>query len=355
MKINVPIRRKDTQIEVSPCVVEKTIELGADEYRAFSQNLLDHYDFISENNDCMYERDGVLHCLLVLGKDQNDGILVESEGSEYARYSAFVPNARQLMEPEMKYESVLAEFCDKMQTEANKIVESAKQQNQDGMYRVLLSDYAPAPGEFPLDMPLLYEMLCGRPEFDMVEDFNEEIVIQVKPEYVQMAESPRQRISQEDADIMCAKHTLWLYDEGGEQADFSNCELVDLDLSRRKLNNALFKNTLICGTDFDGSELCFADFTGAELYDCSLKYISAEESVFRQARIGNCAMQEAVMTHSDFTDAEIQTTNMSHARMDNSCIAGITVDELTEAQSDMQNCCRDEQDWNDNSGPVLSM
>ena len=63
------------------------------------------------------------------------------------------------MEPEMKYESVLAEFCDRMQTEANKIVESAKQQNQDGMYRVLLSDYAPALGVFPLDMPLLYEML----------------------------------------------------------------------------------------------------------------------------------------------------------------------------------------------------
>lgn len=38
--------------------------------------MLDRYDFIYENIDCMYQCDGVLHCLLVLGKGQNDGVLV---------------------------------------------------------------------------------------------------------------------------------------------------------------------------------------------------------------------------------------------------------------------------------------
>lgn len=355
MKINVPIRRKDTQIETSPCVVEKTIELSADEYKTFSQNLMDEYDFISENSDYMYQRDGILHCLLVLGKDQNDGILVEAEGSAYARYSAFVPNARLLIESEMKYESVLSEFCDRMQTAVNKIVESAKQQNQDGMYRVLLSDLAPAPGEFPLDTALLYEMLCGRPEFDMAEFFNEEIVMQVSPEYIQTNDEPKRSISQEEANIMCAKHTLWLYDQGGEQADFSNCELNNLNLSHRNLNNALFENAFISGTDFNGSELCFADFNNADIYDCSFKRIAAEESVFINAHISACNMQDAILTHSDFTDAEIKRTNMSNARMQNACFAGITLDELTERQSNLQNCRCDEQDLSESSGPVLSM
>lgn len=115
MKINVPFRRKDIEIEAEPCVVEKTVELPADLFAYFSQNLLDDYDFILENIDCMYQdKDGVNHCLLVLGEGQDDGILVESEGSSYARRSAFVPKARQFWQWQMAYDPVLTEFCEKM-------------------------------------------------------------------------------------------------------------------------------------------------------------------------------------------------------------------------------------------------
>lgn len=43
----------------------------------------------------MYEKDGVWHCLLVAGEGMDEGVLVESEGSAYARYSAFVPFAQE--------------------------------------------------------------------------------------------------------------------------------------------------------------------------------------------------------------------------------------------------------------------
>ena len=35
------------------------------------------------------------HCLLVLGSDTEDGVLINSEGYNYARYSAYIPNIRQ--------------------------------------------------------------------------------------------------------------------------------------------------------------------------------------------------------------------------------------------------------------------
>ncbi len=82
MKINVPLRRKDAEIEASPCNAEKIIELSADLFNHFSENMLNDYDFIIENIDCMYQDiNGVNHCLLVLGEGRDDGILVESEGS----------------------------------------------------------------------------------------------------------------------------------------------------------------------------------------------------------------------------------------------------------------------------------
>jgi hypothetical protein len=38
------------------------------------------------------------HCILLLDADGNDGFLVNPHGADYARYSAFVPNARQILQ-----------------------------------------------------------------------------------------------------------------------------------------------------------------------------------------------------------------------------------------------------------------
>lgn len=89
--------RKEPEVRADEFCVEKVIVLPAEKYEAFTQNLLHDYDFIRENVDLMYERDGVWHCLLVTGEGVEDGVLVESEGSSYARYSAFVPSVKEIV------------------------------------------------------------------------------------------------------------------------------------------------------------------------------------------------------------------------------------------------------------------
>jgi hypothetical protein len=37
------------------------------------------------------------HCLLVLGEGCSDGVLIEAEGYNYARYSSFMPGAREFV------------------------------------------------------------------------------------------------------------------------------------------------------------------------------------------------------------------------------------------------------------------
>ena len=39
----------------------------------------------------MYQEGDVVHCILVKGQNASDGILVNSEGSGYARYAAYFP------------------------------------------------------------------------------------------------------------------------------------------------------------------------------------------------------------------------------------------------------------------------
>lgn len=102
MKLNVCWRQKETAIEAEKCTVEDVVELPSDTFDYFKEHLLVDADFLKEHSAAMfYEKDGV-HALLVLGEGQNDGILIDAQGYSYARNTAFVPNARQLLQAEIK-------------------------------------------------------------------------------------------------------------------------------------------------------------------------------------------------------------------------------------------------------------
>ena len=101
MQLNAIFHRKEPQFEPKRCVVEKVIDLDASEYAAFRRNMLRDQPFISKNHLAMrVDSNGVSHCLLVVGEGCDDGVLVNSEGSDYARYAAFIPGARQLLAAE---------------------------------------------------------------------------------------------------------------------------------------------------------------------------------------------------------------------------------------------------------------
>jgi hypothetical protein len=70
-------------------VIEKQVALEVAEYKAFTESLLSDYDFIADNLNLMRkDRNGIYHCLLVTETGGNGGILIESDGYEYARYAA---------------------------------------------------------------------------------------------------------------------------------------------------------------------------------------------------------------------------------------------------------------------------
>lgn len=48
------------------------------------------------------DSDNNYHCLLIYDEEQGDGMLIESEGAAYARYSQYVPNAKLLYEDHIR-------------------------------------------------------------------------------------------------------------------------------------------------------------------------------------------------------------------------------------------------------------
>jgi len=99
--IQAELRRKQSEYEGEACAVDKVIELPAQRFNQFSRALLADYDFIAENKNAIRHDGDVRHCLLILDEGGMDGVLVDPQGYDYARYSAFVPNARSLLTPDM--------------------------------------------------------------------------------------------------------------------------------------------------------------------------------------------------------------------------------------------------------------
>jgi len=79
-------------------VIDKVIRLSGAEFDRFSYNLLRDWVFLRDNSiDTVVDSEGRYHCLLVVGDGRRDAILVNSEGSSYARYNAFIPNVEGLL------------------------------------------------------------------------------------------------------------------------------------------------------------------------------------------------------------------------------------------------------------------
>ena len=94
-------RCDEPQTTAEPCVVDFDLELPIPEYVDFCKHLDEDYGFISEaTGELVKDKHGLNHCMLILCEGRDDGILVKSEGYNYARYHAYLPRARQIIQME---------------------------------------------------------------------------------------------------------------------------------------------------------------------------------------------------------------------------------------------------------------
>ena len=99
LKFNSMLNHKQSDYKTREIIVEKVITLYGKSFSKLKDHPLRDDPYIAQNRDLMYiDSDDVAHCLLMVDYDSGDGVLVESEGSNYARKSQFIPNSRALIE-----------------------------------------------------------------------------------------------------------------------------------------------------------------------------------------------------------------------------------------------------------------
>lgn len=176
LKLNSTLIHKATDFRPHEVSVEKVITLYGREFEHLKNHPLRDNAYIAENRDLMYiDSSDIAHCLLFVDYNSGDGMLVESEGSGYARKSQFIPNAKALLknneitDAETRLHESLKEIVDK-------IAELAHCGEKNFVFEEMLE-------KSDLDLKSLLrdsvtEMLCEREDIQMAESINVDISYQ---------------------------------------------------------------------------------------------------------------------------------------------------------------------------------
>ncbi|MBP3380655.1 MAG: hypothetical protein J6K77_07325 [Ruminococcus sp.] len=132
LMINAALLRKESEFRTKSCVAEKAIAVSHDEFDNLKRHPLRDNDLIADNVDLMYcDSDDNYHCLLIYDEEQGDGLLIESEGTSYARYAQYIPRAKELVESHQNLEISLTssekQICNLLSEMAERIADAVCQ------------------------------------------------------------------------------------------------------------------------------------------------------------------------------------------------------------------------------------
>ena len=139
MFLNVHLIRKADDYALQRCEVAEVVEISHEEFNELKSNPLQDYSFVAENKDKLeYENVSTVPCIMFLDRDGDDGVLVDPQGYDYARYSAYISNARQLCR--LGQYPALDDYNRDMQSLVDHYVSEVLNEQKDGQATLSLSD-----------------------------------------------------------------------------------------------------------------------------------------------------------------------------------------------------------------------
>ena len=163
--INAALNRKADFYAPEKCVVEKVIELHETAFKKLLEKPLEDQYFIKQYRDLMGVEGGMHHCILAIDSNSGDGLLIKSEGSNYARYSQYIPNAKDIV---WKHEQSLA--LDDLKTHMDCCIKKwLEQHSKDNNFSISLTDLIDDSNLAEIFVDYASEMLSNDPRIETCE------------------------------------------------------------------------------------------------------------------------------------------------------------------------------------------
>ena len=165
MILNAVMNRKADCYEAKKCVVEKVIDVYETEFKKMLEKPLERNYYLAPYKDLMGFYDNAYHCVLFVDQKSGDSLLVNSEGSDYARYSQFIPNAKDIV---LKQEQGLA--LDDLKTHMDCCIDKwLKQHTNEDKFSISLTDLIDDSDLAGLFVDYASEALCSDPRIETCE------------------------------------------------------------------------------------------------------------------------------------------------------------------------------------------
>lgn len=345
MIINIPLQGKASTLDASMCNIVGVEYVPEATFQRLKRETLRDFPFLEKWSSKLGDNpDGTLNSLLVLNDRNDDGIVVHTSGYTYARNAAFLPGAKTLFA--MYTYPCMEDFIHEMTSLVDRYAKLSVDCQLDGEFSLDHRDLEKTARFSYFNEGLFREMLSNRPEIEYVDLDYEGYSITVAPEFrTEIDESAYKVLSQEDVDIICAKHFLQAHDCSGELADFSNCLLKDIDLHGKELNGALLRGARFVNCNLSDCGLCFADMTDAQFLRCNCSGLTAEEAQLEDAQFISSDFHGAYFTHSDCSKMKIRDCDLSGASFQNCCVDGTDFGNAELDEQQKKGCMDDKAEW----------
>ena len=386
MKGTTQFRRKDQEMFLDKFRVVAVTTLEPSQFEYFSKHLLDNFSFIEKFADelCVRE-DGYADSLLVLNSESEDGILVNSEGAHYARYSSFLPYAKPMLKKQIKeivdeiiegrfgeldkgnwyigFDDIKEHF-DLTVTKENGIGELIIEEleSREEVDEIIASEDAIEITEYLNEVPesatreerlmTLFSLIgCNLEDVHLVDD-------DVEHELATIVELNQDTLTEQGkkdwADVLSAKVVKIFEGDYGVQISITGCDAERVkdfsymlagycsDEDYRKWVTGEEEKEVISTDDkveLSDQEIRLkcakhllwlndeeggekADFSNCHIKNKNLADVNLNSAGFNGCVIENCILKSAELNFADMTDAKIMDTNLSYTTMDEAVFRG---------------------------------
>lgn len=340
---------KRNRVDFDECDIRFSVGLSKEDFNHLRTNLLEESEYIKPYLHMLDKNAEVDQAMLFTCDNEKYGLIVIPSDTGYARYTAFVPDARR-MPAHLQYSSL-----DKYDEEMTRIVglytQKALEDQEDGEYNL---DQDEVYNEFKFrefNQNLFLDMLRDRPEFDDINYYDGVYTVKIAKDY--LSDDEYYRLYQDDIDIMEAKHILWMHDAGGEQADFRGCEMDGIHFNVKNFARAIFDDSIITNCDFEDALLMSASFNESEINRCSFKNATAEEVMAKNASFIDCDFTQADFLDSKFNGTCFNNCNFDCITIEGSCIKDVEFQETRLEQDELYMCYEELPDSGQNQNNNL--
>lgn len=280
------------------------------------------------------------------------GLTITEDGIDVSYDTLFCKNLTvDGISPMLERHPSLMAFAVEMSRLADRYAKQAVDCQLDGIGRIRFKDVQDDAFHENFDEELFLDMILDHPEIEEIESDMEGYDFTIAEAY-RPQEQPLRELDEDEVEVMCAKHVLWHNGEGGEMANFSNCLIKGVDLSKKNLMSAIFDGARFIDVKLKGASLCFSSFNGTSFYDCDMTKATAEECEFKGAKFIRTDTEWVAFTHSNMRDAQFIDCEMSNASLQNCCTENTDLGNAYLGNIWLINTSDNEQEWLADAGEI---